>query len=162
MLPMNELRRIYDEYLSDATRIASMYKPTDGLLGVGRGPGSDPCHDRFTERLERAVESIAASAPPSPVVAEALRFIYETPLKYQGNSLVYWMLLAVHSLTEKLVVLLLPEDAAGLCARYNEVYPKSERLPAQKKILALLKAQAGDIIPRKKNTLIDFFRGRGR
>ena len=162
MLPMNELRRVYDEYLSDAARLSSTYKPTDGLLGFGRGPGSDPCHDRFQERLERALAVTAEAAPPSSVVAEVLSFIYEAPLRHQNNTMVSLMLKAVHTLTEPLVTLLSQEDAATLWTRYDEAYPRAERLPVQKKIAALLRERAGDAMPRTKRTLLDILRGRGR
>ena len=161
MQPIIELRRIYGEYLAEAERKASFSK-SEVIPGFGRGPESDPDYERFTERLGSAVKAVAESAPTSSDVAETLRYIYDMPLNYKGNTLVYFMLSAVHSMTDSLVRLLEPEDAAALCARYEEAYPKSERLPAQKKILTLLKAQLEKALPHQKSKPFGFLRWHGR
>jgi len=159
------IRRIYSEYLSETERLTANSKRTDGLLGFGRGPGTDDCHDRFSARVEQAFEAILAAAPSSQDVEEVLRFVYAAPLTNRQNELACWMLVAVHSLTEKLIDLLTPEDAATLSALYMESYSRSNRLPAQKKILEKLLTQAGEKAPQKKNFLLDIFRrthtGRG-
>lgn len=167
MQGLSEIRRIYGEYITEAERAGKVYSSTDGLLGIGRGAGSDPCHDRFTQRLEQALSAFAAGAPPSSDTAEVLRFIYDTPLDYKNDSMIFFMLAAAHALTENLVGLLQREDAARLLARYEDAYPKASRLPAQKKIAALLRAQAGgEAAPRSKNTFFGvfkgLFKGRGR
>jgi len=159
MQGLNEIRRIYGEYLTEAERVGKAYKSTDGLLGIGRGAGSDPCHDRFSQRLEQALSAFAAGAPPSSDVAEVLRFMYDTPLDHKKDSMSYFMLVAVHALTENLIGLLQPEDAAPLWARYDEAYPKASRLPAQKKIAALLRARSGAEAPRSQNGFSGFFKG---
>jgi hypothetical protein len=157
---IREIRRIYDEYLAETVRLETVRKPTDGLLGFGRGPDSDLCHDRFSERLEQALGDIAATSPASQDVYEVLRYMYDTPLQHKDNMLAYWMMLAVQSLTENLIGFLSPEDAASLSARYREAYPKSVRLPAQKKIALRLLSQSGDMAVRKRNSLLDIFRRR--
>jgi hypothetical protein len=83
--------------------------------------------------------------------------MFDMPLKHEDNKLAYWMLMAVHALTAPLVPLLSPEDAAGLSSLYTQAYPKSVRLPAQKKVAALLKAQSGE---PEKRTLLDKLRRR--
>jgi len=74
--------------------------------------------------------------------------------------LAYWMLLAVHTLTEKLIGFLSPEDAACLTTLYFEANPKSTRLPVQKKIAAHLRAQAGDSYNNnKRRSFLDIIKG---
>ena len=51
----------------------------------------------------------------------------------------FWMLKAVHGLTLDLIGHLSPADAAELLKAYKDTYPRPERLPAQKKVLAALK-----------------------
>lgn len=158
---IREIRRLYGEYISETERLEKDRKVTEGLMGIGRGLGTHPCHDRFSERLEQLLDSLAASAPSAPAVREVLAFMYDMPLKNRGNTLAFWMLQAVHSLTERLIGFLTPEDAAVLSARYGEAYPKSVRMPAQNKIAALLRSGAGGG-ERKKRSLLDIIRGRNK
>jgi hypothetical protein len=158
-----EIRRIYTDYLSDTTRLQAAQKPTDGLLGFGRRPDSDPCHDRFSMRLDETMASFAAGTPSTQEASEVLRYMFEAPLPHKGNTLVYLMLAAVHALAEKMICYLSQEDAAALSARYEAAYPKADRLPAQKKIASLLKVQAGadrNAPAEKKARLLDRFLGR--
>ncbi|SHI23025.1 hypothetical protein SAMN02745823_03665 [Sporobacter termitidis DSM 10068] len=155
---MREIRRIYGEYFDETGRAAMNKKATDGLMGFTKGPSADPCHDRFSEQLKQTLEAFAAAPPSSQDVEEVLRYIYDTPVAYKDNTLVYLMLQAVHAHTEKLIAFLSTEDAAGLAARYIETYPRSVRLPVQNKIVKLLQAQAGQSDVRKGGILNIFKR----
>ncbi len=154
-----EIRQIYDDYLSDTIRLDATRKPTEGLLGFGSGPGSDVCHDRFSQRLEQTLNDIAAKEPSSKEASAILRFVYEAPTEYRDNKLGYWMLQAVHVLTDKLICFLSPEDAAELTQWYADTYPKSARLPVQNEIFAHLKEQAGESFVLKKKSLMERLRG---
>ncbi|HWP50298.1 MAG TPA: hypothetical protein VN626_01245 [Clostridia bacterium] len=140
---LKEIRQIYDDYLTVTASLAAERKSADGLLGMGKGPGCDSSHDHFVERIEQTFASLTASSLSSKKVLKLLQFMYNAPLAHQNNMLAYWMLLAVHALTEKFIPLLSPEDAAILFAQYTGAYPKYVRLPAQKKIVAQLQAQTG-------------------
>ena len=111
---IREIRRLYGEYISETERLEKDRKVTEGLMGIGRGLGTHPCHDRFSERLGQLLDSLAANAPSAPAVREVLAFMYDMPLKNRNNTLAFWMLQAVHSLTERLIGFLTPEDAAVL------------------------------------------------
>lgn len=158
-----EIRRIYNDYLTETNRLETVRKPTDGLLGFGKGPGSDACHDRFSEQLEKVLDEIETDEPSSGAAFAVLGYVYEAPLVNKDNTLAYWMLLAVHALTEKLIRFLSPEDAAVLTERYREAYPIHTRLPAQKKIASKLQTQAGGCAvynALKRKSLLDIIRGR--
>ena len=142
-LLLKEIRRIYDDYSSDVLRLQSESKWGDGLLGFGKRPDQDPCHERFSERLEKVIEETASKQHCSGDILEALNYIYETPQGYKDNALVYWMMIAVQAFTEKLIIMLSPEDAAVLSERFKELYPKAVRLPNQKKIAAQLQERIG-------------------
>lgn len=163
-----EIRRIYNDYLTETERLATTRKVSEGLLGFGKGPGADISHDHFSERLEKALNDMAAETPSPDTALAVLRFVYDAPLTYKNNMLAYWMLMGAHSLTEKLIPFLSVDDAAGLTAWYVEAYPKKARLPAQKKIVTLLLAKAGGGIARKmrdaheKRSLWDKIRGRDK
>lgn len=148
-----DLCRSYETYFDELKRLKEERKPGDGLLGFGKRPDSDPCHDRFAEELKKALDTFTAGAPASETVRRVLRYVYEKPLFHRDNNLAYWMLLAVHGLTEKLVPLLSEEDAAELTAWYTKAYPKRVLLPVQKRLAAQLRSQAGE---RRKEKRVAF------
>lgn len=158
---LSAISRIYDDYFKDVKRMMAELEPGDGLLGCGRGPGSAPCHDRFSERLRQVLEVVALGTPSTATTLTLLRFMYEQPAEHRNDSLVYWMLLAVHGLTDGLIGFLSPEDAAGLAAQYEETFPRYERMPAQERVLKLLRERAGPGAPQKKKGLFGFFNGNG-
>lgn len=155
---IREIRRIYAEYEQETARLEKDRKVMEGLMGFGNGLGSAPCHDLFLERLEQTLGLFAANAPTDPEVYEVLDFIYNAPVKNKANAQAFWMMQGVHSLTEMLIGYLTPADAARLYARYKEAYPKSTRLPTQKKIAALLQSQSGE--SATKRSFWDFIKRR--
>jgi len=144
------LRQIYADYLNDLAEFRAKLKPTDGLMGFGKGLKDAPCHAEFAERLEKALAAFADGTPSPAETAEALGFIFDAPQEYGETSSAYWMLIAVHSLTEALVRFLTPEDASAIHARYVEQFPKHSLLPAQAKLIEALRAQSGVGAERKR------------
>ena len=139
---ISKIREIYDGYIADTLRLEAERKPGDGLLGFGRSPAHDPCHDLFSDRLQMALKSAEDGVLPAEA-AELLRLIYNAPVENENNKLAYWMLIAVQAHTKDSIRFLTKEDAAALLVQYNEMYPKRTRLPVQKEIAALLNVQAG-------------------
>lgn len=154
-----EIRTIYEDYLSDVIHLEATRKPTDGLMGFGKRAGDDPCHDRFASRLEKELDTLAAAAPSSETASAVLRFVFAAPREQKDLSLAFWMMQAVQGFTEKLIVFLSPQAAADLEASYTEAYPKRVRLPVQQTIAQHLQAQAGESLAKKRKGLKDFFRG---
>ena len=152
-----ELRQIYIDYLSELTEREAKRKPTEGLMGFGKKIGDEECHGLFSARLEEELGALADKEPSSETAYAALFYVYDAPLLYNDRKAAYWMLIAVHTLTDRLVGFLSQTDAADLSARYNEAYPRYARLPAQKRIAALLQSQAGPLAEKKKKGLSGFF-----
>lgn len=138
MSKLDEIRDLCRTYLEEAREAERRRKPTDGLFGIGPRAADDPCHMRFAETLEAELNAWAKSGPSSGEIREVLEFLYGEAKLYREPASVYWMLMAVHSLTEELAGMLSPEDAGAVCARYEKDYPRRERLPAQKKVLKVL------------------------
>lgn len=134
---LEELQSLYTGYLLKTAQLERDRKPADGLLGMGSGPAADPCHDRFAQELEALLHRM--DSLPSSQLFQALSFIYTAPFAHRDNPSAYWMLQAVHGLTVPLIPRLSPEDAQALRTQYQEDYPRRERLPAQKQVLAALK-----------------------
>ena len=148
-----EIREIYDDYKSDTIKLDITRKPTDGLLGFGVGPGSDACHDRFSQRLEKALDGFTAGEPSSEETSAVMMFMFEAPTEYR-TRLGYWMLEAVHVMADRLINFLSENDAGELTQWYSDNYPKSHRLPTQEKLFVHLKQHAGKDFVLKKKSLI--------
>ena len=133
------IRGAYLEYLDSMAEAAKSRRPVDGLLGFSWSE-SDRIQERFAMELRSAVEDYAAEQPGSGEAAEALRFIYS-----QAHSIadregsVYWMLLASHTFSLPLVELLDAQDARAVREFYEAEFPRRERFPAQKNVIAALK-----------------------
>lgn len=134
----DEIKTIYESYLETAEDLEKKRKPTDGLFGMGKKPSDDPCHEKFAEELEKALDEMAAEDISSEDAAQVLGYIYDMPLGHREYTSIFWMLVAVHGLTEKLIDKLSPDDAASLKKRYGSSYKRWERLPAQQKIYSAL------------------------
>lgn len=136
---MDEAEKLYREYLDKVTELEASRKPGDGLFGIGKSPADDPCHDRFSEELERLLRRFAALSPGSEEVSRMLAFIYRMPAEHREPASAYWMLNAVQGFTVQLIDMLSPKDAEKLLNYYVEAYPRVMRLPVQKKVYSALK-----------------------
>ena len=139
---INEIYALYDAYVEKVEELERNKKITAGLFGLTKGPKDDPCHDLFAQELETKLRAFAGSAPDTEEVRSLLYFIFTVPLKHKDNNMIYWMFAAVHGLTSDLISLLNRSDAEALYQQYNTDYPRWERLPAQKKVLKVLKEKA--------------------
>ena len=143
-----EINEIYKEYLDDVSEMRGKLKPADGLLGFGVVPGAAPCHSVFSDKLEKVLLKLAEASPDSETVFYALKTVYSMATEHRNDNMIYLMLLAVHNHTAALIRFLTKEDAVKLIAFYEENSFPESRLPAQKKIISLLREQAGE--PKKR------------
>ena len=137
-MPNTMIRKMYEDYFEKALAAERNRKPTDGMFGIGKKPGDDPCHTEFAAELEAALNEYAAEKPASADVRALLAFMYSVPKSHEEPKSVYWMLLAVQGLTLPLIPLLSPEDAAVLKKGYAAQYRRWERLPVQQQVLKAL------------------------
>ena len=140
-MPTAAIRKIYDDYLEKALNAEKNRKPTDGMFGIGKKPGDDPCHAEFAAQLEAALKEYAAEAPEPSSVRELLSYMYTLPKSHEDPKSIYWMLIAVHGLTSVLIPLLGKANAAALKKEYGAAFRRWERLPVQQQIYRAL-AQA--------------------
>ena len=137
-MAITEIKALYEEYIAEAIKAELEHKPTDGLFGMGKKVSDDPCHDRFTVKLEAMLKEFDESAPDSAEVCEVLGYIYMMSYEHKEPVCVYWLLNAVHGLTIGLVERLNREDAETLYEQYRSMLPRWKRLPVQKKLFAEL------------------------
>ena len=140
MTRLEELERLYGEYLIQAREAEANRGPFDGAFGFGKKGGDDPCYDRFAQELEALLRSAAEEGVGPGELRAILEYIYRAPKEHREPPAVYWMLMAVHGLTPELAGRLSRADAQTLWSEYRAAYPRWERLPAQKKVLTALDA----------------------
>lgn len=155
----SDMQRIYNAYIEDTIHMEAD-RSLDGILGGNMPGGGDPRNNRFTERIEQLVNSMASGAPTSGETFEALQYMYDIPLAHKNNKTAYWLLLAVHGLTDKLIPFLSQECAVVLFHNYSAAYTSKTRLPVQKRVFKLLQAQAGMTADKRKKRLWGFFKKR--
>ena len=142
MADPTRIRALYEAYIETVETLERNRKPGEGLLGLKPGPADDPCHDRFADDLEAALAEYTAEEPSSEETSAVLEYIYTVPTEHREPISIYWMLVAVHGLTQPLIGRLSPADANRLAQLYAGAYRRWERLPAQKQALAALKKRA--------------------
>ncbi len=133
-----DIKALYEEYTAEAEKVERESKPADGLFGMGRKPSDDPCHDRFSEKLEAMLKEFADGDPAPAEVYEVLEYIYSAPAEHKEPLSVYWLMNAVQGFTSELVQKLEKADAERLYVMYRKEYPRWKRLPVQKKIFSEL------------------------
>lgn len=137
---LDEARRLYEAYEAKFRAQEEKRRPLEGAFGLGGGPRSYPCHDEFAEQLKTLLRSPEAESLSPEQTRRLLEYIYFAPARHpDGQDAVYWMKLAVHSLTTDLLPRLEPEDARALHTAYQSAYPRRNRLPAQETLLKALK-----------------------
>ena len=142
MAALEELRALYGAYLAETVRLEQARRPGDGLLGFGAGPKDDRCHAEFADAVSAALERLIAEGPGATQALDVLNFMYAAPLENADNRPAYWMLMALHARTPPLAEFLTPGSAALLLAWYKAAYPRRDRFPAQKAVIAALKRRA--------------------
>ena len=142
MIGLNDVRQLYQQYLEQAMKAEQNQKLTDGMFGFGKRAADDPCHTAFNESLQDMMAQFADEKPDSTATAEVLAYIYRMPTEHQNPLSIYWMLIAAHGTTEKLIGHLTPKDASVLLTEYGNLYRRWERLPVQKNIYRALKEAA--------------------
>ncbi len=149
--------RTYLEAVDNAERNRKL---GEGMFGFPGGPANHPCHEQFVKQLEEFLEEFRQKVSEyrkspeesglrkdglfdSKAVKTVLTAVYASADLHHDMQSAYWTLIAVHGLTGNLIGLLSPEDAAELLAAYEDSFPRSRRLPAQNKVVSLLKETAG-------------------
>ena len=136
---LDRLKTLYDEYIGQVRQLERDRKPADGLLGMGKGPSDDACHDRFAGAVEALLKEFDSAAPSSGEVRDVLWYIYSSTETDDIPLSAYWMLGAVHGFTVALTDRLQPQQASELAELYERVMPRRKRLPVQKKVWAAIR-----------------------
>ena len=137
---LEQIRELYEGYFAEFQRLEQGRQAGAGMFGLTNGPRNYPCHEQFAKDLERLLRETEETLSPDQA-EELLEYILFAPQSRERDA-VYWMLTAVHGMTEGPAGRLDPAAAARLLERYEAVYPRRERLPVQMKAVSVLKKQA--------------------
>ena len=140
---MESLKELYSDYARDVEAQEKTRRPTEGMLGIGRKPGEDPCHERFFNRLGALTEEMARDGVSGDELAETAKMILTEEKRTALPSYAHWMLLAAHRHVLPLIPHLTPDAAGRLLSEYESAYPRFRRLPMQKEIIKALRQAAG-------------------
>ena len=138
MTAIERVKGLYGGYLDKALQLEKDRKIGEGLLGIGKKPADDPCHEKFADDMAAALKEIAEGKPDSAAASEILHYIYSIPAEHEEPKSVYWMLIAVHGCTKELIPLLSPSDAEALRKEYGKMFRRWQRLPVQQEIFKAL------------------------
>ena len=92
---------------------------------------------RFADELKELLDGSVQSGPDPEEARALLEEIFAAAKRPCPRS-AFWMLLAVHNLTEGTIACLRPEDAGALRTAYSAEFPRNRRLPAQENVLRWL------------------------
>lgn len=131
---MEQLEKLYGDYLDLVAQLYRDRKLLDGAFGLGGGPADNPCHEQLVRDVEQAMAAMTETQRQ-----EAVEYIFREALEHKNDPVVYYTLLAVHGVTIPYLSALPVEQARQLRAWYEKAYPRRERMPCQDKVLSALK-----------------------
>lgn len=137
-------QEILARYASALEALDARSRPGDGLFGLGRRKGDDPCHDALDREVAALLTGLAGDPDAVSQASGLLRLLLEAESSRSWPDHARWMLIAVQRHGQALVPLLSPTDAASLAAWYADRYPRGTRFPVQKDLLRSLRRRGGE------------------
>lgn len=135
---LTKLKSIYADYDKAVQEVRKNARAFDGILGLGKDPRKDACHDMFYQAVGAWVTEFLAAEPAQEELLEAALYITETPAAHEGKEC-FWYMYAAHGHLKPIIPLLTPESRAAVAERLDGNYKKRDRMPLQKEILKLLR-----------------------
>lgn len=130
---MEELENVYREYEQRSTQPQYQRKPFQGAYGLLGGAQPDSLHQRFAKDVEQALNQVGEEHQ-----LEAVKYIFQQPLRHKKDPAMYGMFRAVHGVTLPYLKGLSMEQARDLQWWYESAYPRQERLPCQDRVVTTL------------------------
>ena len=134
---LTQLNTIYTDYAEAVKDVRKKARMFDGILGLGKDPRNDACHDAFYQAVAQWVETFLQTRPEQENLMAAAVFLLEEPIAYTGQEC-YWYMYAAHGHIKPIVPFLTKENAKELAQRLEKCYKKLDRMPLQKELLKML------------------------
>lgn len=141
-----ELRRILEIYREAVARVEKNKKPYDGLLGMGKKPSDDACHEQMDQGVAALIQRVAGVndeaagvVPADPSAVDALLSgLMHAAKEFDGPEYARIALVAAQRHGIPLIPRMTAAGRAELCAWYDKAYPRRLRFPIQKQIVDAL------------------------
>ena len=134
-----ELQGILASYQEDLKQLDQSLRPGDGILGFGRVPGNDLCHERLDERIAALTKRVTQANSDRQEAAELVRMLLRCDAEFSLPVYAQTMLVAVQRHALPLISRLTRNEARELRLWYEKQYPRFKRMPVQKEVLRALK-----------------------
>lgn len=132
---MEELKRLYQDYIRFAQDLHDSINPVQSLFGVRDSEVQHPGHMEFYNAVKRWTASFLENPHESSEVAQALEIILFSAAGHDKDAAV-WYLIAAQDNARPLLELLPPETKQAIRKKYQKCYPKGRRLPLQNDLYA--------------------------
>ena len=134
---MENLRKLYTDYIEEAYNVRKKASVFAGIFGLGDDPRKNPCHDAFFQNASQWLKDFLASEPNEAQAMEAATFILEEPRNHEGAE-GYWYLYVCIGFIRELIPFMNAADCKALAERFNNLYPRRERMPLQQETFKML------------------------
>ena len=138
MAYIEQLTEILDRYRADIDTLEKNKKPTDGLLGFGKKPGDDACHQILDQQVGALLAQLAEDVG-SAEADQVINRIFDLGVDESWPSYAHWALIALQRHTLPLIPRLSAQEAADLSAAFDRLYPRRMRMPIQVQIAKAFK-----------------------
>ena len=139
MIFRERLDALLEEYDAAVAQLQGKRRWLDGLLGLGKHPGEDPCHDQLDERVKALCDEASGEEATAGGRLELVEGILRAEGRWKGPEFARLMLCAIQRHALPLIPLLEGADRARLAEWYAKACPRYRRLPVQEQVLAALK-----------------------
>ena len=132
-------REIIEQYIEALAEADKHRKPGSGILGIGPGPGDDPCHMAMDEQVAALTAEMAENETDPAVIGELVKAILEAEQSRKWPEAAKWAVLATQRHTIPLITGMNQSDRKDVLAWFEKAYPRRLRMPIQKQIINALK-----------------------
>ena len=134
---LTQLKTLFTDYNAAVQEVRKKARAFDGILGLGKDPRKDPCHEQFYNAVGKWTEDFLATEPSQEDLKAAALFLVEEPKNYEGKEC-FWFMFAAQGHIKPLIGHMSPEACQTVKASLEAAYKKRDRMPLQKELLKLL------------------------
>ncbi len=134
---LTQLKTIFTDYDAAVRDVRKKARAFDGILGLGKDPRKDPCHEQFYNAVGKWTEDFLATEPSQEDLKAAALFLIEEPKNYEGKEC-FWFMFAAQGHIKPMIGTMCPETSQMIKASLEAAYKKRDRMPLQKELLKLL------------------------
>ena len=134
---LTQLKTLFADYNAAVQEVRKKARAFDGILGLGKDPRKDPCHEQFYNAVGKWTEDFLATEPSQEDLKAAALFLIEEPKNYEGKEC-FWFMFAAQGHIKPMIGTMCPETSQMIKASLEAAYKKRDRMPLQKELLKLL------------------------